>query len=567
MSGGVTTNYGLKKPNFNVRPWDSDINSNFDLIDAILYTLTQIPNIGGVWKNSTQYTVGQNVLDGVSLTFYQCLVSNVSAASGTFAADRIANPANWTVTSSGQGVVRYDQGQVLTSGQQAQAKTNIGAIDLTAPILRYDAAQTLTYNQILQVLNNLLIDGTESSLVASSATDIGNAGSQNVVITGNATIVSFGNRPNKYKLLRFATTATLTNSSSLVLPGGANITTQAGDTAIATSDASGNWYIRAYQRADGTALTTTQNVLSYGSAQTLTNAQSVQALSNLLLLTNAITLTQAQQDFFRLNTVGAIVPTSPSANTTLVAADLDRPILATGTATLTMPNIGAGWRTGPIKNNNTVAGLTTLAVPAGSSLDGTLNGTTILFPFQRARIVQLDATNYFTDWIDRSPLIGVVAPASAVASADISLPVGYTKFRISITGINLGTAGALLGIQFGDAGGVKAGATDYSSLALSNAAASTLTNGAYGQVCRGVAGGAATFKPNATLLVFPGATGQYPNALVSGYRFDNTPSRIIEEIGVDYTGAVTGAMGRANLLRFIVSTGTGQFNATVYGEP
>lgn len=39
-----------------------------------------------------------------------------------------------------------------------------------------------------------------------------------------------------------------------MLPTGANIVTAAGDCAIATSDASGNWRVRDYQRADGTPL-------------------------------------------------------------------------------------------------------------------------------------------------------------------------------------------------------------------------------------------------------------------------------------------------------------------------
>jgi hypothetical protein len=56
-------------------------------------------------------------------------------------------------------------------------------------------------------------------------------------------------------LIRFAAALTLThNPVSLILPGGADILTAAGDTALATSDADGNWRVRHYQRADGTAL-------------------------------------------------------------------------------------------------------------------------------------------------------------------------------------------------------------------------------------------------------------------------------------------------------------------------
>src|SRR5262249_45835919 len=41
--------------------------------------------------------------------------------------------------------------------------------------------------------------------------------------------------------------------TSLILPGAANVTTSAGDTCIALSDASGNWRLFAYARASGKA--------------------------------------------------------------------------------------------------------------------------------------------------------------------------------------------------------------------------------------------------------------------------------------------------------------------------
>lgn len=89
--------------------------------------------------------------------------------------------------------------------------------------------------------------------VASAATcDIGAAVALKVQITGTTPITSFGSVANSIKLIRFAGALTLThNATSLVLPGGASITTAAGDTALCTSDASGNWRVRAYQKASG----------------------------------------------------------------------------------------------------------------------------------------------------------------------------------------------------------------------------------------------------------------------------------------------------------------------------
>jgi hypothetical protein len=87
--------------------------------------------------------------------------------------------------------------------------------------------------------------------VASAATTNLSATSSNVRITGTTTITSFGTADSGLmRNLRFAAALTLThNASSLILPGGANITTAAGDTAVAISLGSGNWVVVDYQPA------------------------------------------------------------------------------------------------------------------------------------------------------------------------------------------------------------------------------------------------------------------------------------------------------------------------------
>lgn len=91
--------------------------------------------------------------------------------------------------------------------------------------------------------------------VSSAATcDIGAAAAQRVRITGTTTITGFGVVANELRFATFAAALTLThNATSLVLPGGANIVTAAGDTAIFASDGSGNWRCLAYQRAANAA--------------------------------------------------------------------------------------------------------------------------------------------------------------------------------------------------------------------------------------------------------------------------------------------------------------------------
>lgn len=88
----TTTNLGLTKPDFNITTWHDDVNTNFDLIDAAYGVLT----VTGEWQNSNAYVVGDKAVDVTDGTFWYCAVGHTSAASGTFAADRTANPTYWT---------------------------------------------------------------------------------------------------------------------------------------------------------------------------------------------------------------------------------------------------------------------------------------------------------------------------------------------------------------------------------------------------------------------------------------------------------------------------------------
>lgn len=97
-----------------------------------------------------------------------------------------------------------------------------------------------------------LVGVAESSVASAATCDIGAANTSRVAITGTTTITSLGAAANRLRFLRFAGALTLThNAASLILPGGASIVTAAGDTAIAMSDASGNWRLVVYVRADG----------------------------------------------------------------------------------------------------------------------------------------------------------------------------------------------------------------------------------------------------------------------------------------------------------------------------
>lgn len=98
-------------------------------------------------------------------------------------------------------------------------------------------------------------DFIEADVASAGTCDIGATSSLKVRITGTTTITSFGTAHNRIRLGRFAGILTLTyNATGLILPGATNITTAAGDTFFATSDPSGNWTVRHYNRANGKSI-------------------------------------------------------------------------------------------------------------------------------------------------------------------------------------------------------------------------------------------------------------------------------------------------------------------------
>lgn len=100
-------------------------------------------------------------------------------------------------------------------------------------------------------------DGSKSADIASSGTtDIGAATGQYVVVTGTTTITSLGTvHAGVWRQVRFSGALTLTyNATSLILPGGIDITTTAGDTATFISLGSGNWICTSYLPSSGRSL-------------------------------------------------------------------------------------------------------------------------------------------------------------------------------------------------------------------------------------------------------------------------------------------------------------------------
>jgi hypothetical protein len=107
------------------------------------------------------------------------------------------------------------------------------------------------------------------SLASATSTDIGGQNSPFVEITGTTTITGFGTNYNGPRFLRFAGVLTLTNGSSLALPGGADITTAVGDTCVAVPNiAASGWNVISFQRAASIPFTSPLPVANGGTGLT-----------------------------------------------------------------------------------------------------------------------------------------------------------------------------------------------------------------------------------------------------------------------------------------------------------
>jgi len=122
---------------------------------------------------------------------------------------------------------------------------------------------------------------TSASVASAATTDLGNVTGVNVTITGTTTITSLGDAPTGAKRwVTFSGILILTyNATALILPGAANITTAAGDTALFVSLGSANWKCLDYLSA-AQGPSSLLNAVQYTS-QTLTAAQQSQARGNI----------------------------------------------------------------------------------------------------------------------------------------------------------------------------------------------------------------------------------------------------------------------------------------------
>lgn len=157
-------------------------------------------------------------------------------------------------------LARTDAGNTFTGHQTIEGVTATGATGtgnmvfsitptFTTPVLGAATGTSL-------VVSSFINEAKGADIVSATTTDIGAATGNYINVTGTTTITGLGTvQAGTRRIVNFNASLTLTyNASSLILPGSANITTAAGDTATFVSLGAGNWVCTEYQRRSGAAL-------------------------------------------------------------------------------------------------------------------------------------------------------------------------------------------------------------------------------------------------------------------------------------------------------------------------
>lgn len=207
----------------------------------------------------------------------------ITSAKSVFIGGSVAGTGN-DITCTTDSTFAYTQGFMLVFvvGTDNSTTTNINVnalgqkaifkADVTGP--RSMQGKELQAGQIaaciydgtqFQLLNpSHVLFGAIASLASDTTTDLGTMPTKNILITGTTTITGFGSTAlvdAPLYFIRFDGALLLThNATSLIIPGGANVTTAQGDSAIVEYLGSGNWRIRNYQKVDGKALVETDQI-------------------------------------------------------------------------------------------------------------------------------------------------------------------------------------------------------------------------------------------------------------------------------------------------------------------
>lgn len=199
------------------------------------------PGYGGSSSTSFAIATGSKAFTGVSTSLaYQVgnYVRSSSAAGG-------ANFMEGTVTAYSGGTLTINVTKVGGSGTHTDWNFSVSGAPGTGDLLSTNNLSDVTAKYT--AMDNISIHGAD--IASASTVNLETATGNLVDITGTTAITVMTLNEGHQRTVRFTGVLTLTNGSSLVLPGGGNISTAAGDYAVFVGYAAGVVRCTDYSRA------------------------------------------------------------------------------------------------------------------------------------------------------------------------------------------------------------------------------------------------------------------------------------------------------------------------------
>jgi hypothetical protein len=291
--------------------------------------------------------------------------------------------------------------------------------------------------------------GAPVDIASAATTNIGAAASPNVRVTGTTTITSLGTAPaGVRRFLTFAAVLTITyNATSLQTPGLANITTAAGDTAVARSLGSGNWVIESFTRAAGLPMSASATGAALVAAADAAAARTVIGVSDQWVQLASANITAVSQIdltwtggaylFYKIFILG-LKPSAATNNDLFLRVRRNGTFLA-GAADY---NFGDSWWNGTAVGNQSGAGSYSLLAQAGMNGEPMFGETNLMQAANTERIVIDSKTRHTSNTPAHSRSIFTAntdAGSGWLDGARISFVGGATNFaavgRIVVLGM------------------------------------------------------------------------------------------------------------------------------------
>lgn len=204
------------------------------------------------YGREARYDSNGNPLSGGKLYFYD---TGTSTPKNTYSDNGLTTPNANPVVADSAG--RFGPIFLTSGNYKAELRTSADVVIWTEdPVEGTPGSSTLgatTFTGAITMSSAAINETARLSIASAGTVNIGAAAANSILITGTTTITAFDNvAAGRRRSVTFAAALTLThNGTSLILPGGANITTAANDTAEFLSLGSGNWLCLQYKRQLG----------------------------------------------------------------------------------------------------------------------------------------------------------------------------------------------------------------------------------------------------------------------------------------------------------------------------